>query len=318
MLATERGVIETGVPIPTWFGVGGAADALARPASPDHLRLLLAEHPVVRMLGDGANLLVDDAGVDGLVVSTERMRRVGAPERLRSSDDVIIAAEAGANLPRLINDCVRDGLAGLESLGGIPASVGGAVMMNAGGAFGQIADAVERVHVLTREGAERAIERADIAFGYRRSGLDGMIIAAVDLRLRPADPAALRERHLQVMHYKKNSQPMAERSAGCFWKNPDAPEGWSGPRSPDGARVSAGWLIDQAGLKGLRAGGASVSPVHANFVVTDSGATAADVIGLMRLVRSRVADAFGVALIPEVAIWRRGEFDPARNGGAAL
>lgn len=320
MLATERSVIEAGAAIPTWFGIGGGADALARPRSPDHLRALLADYDRVRVLGDGANLLVDDAGVDGLVIAMDAMRRVGAPERVRGSGEVILSAEAGAQLPRLINDAVRDGLSGLEALGGIPATLGGAVMMNAGGAFGQIADAVERVHAFTRSGEEVTLRRADIDFGYRRSGLQGLIITAVDLRLHPGDPAALRDRHLEVMRYKKQSQPMADRSAGCVWKNPEVPAGWSGPRSPDGTRISAGYLIDQAGLKGLRSGGASVSPVHANFVVIDHGhaAAAADVMSLMRDVRRRVFDRFGVTLDPEVVIWRRGEFSRDTGGRAAL
>ena len=130
-----------------------------------------------------------------------------------------------------------------------------------------------------------------------------------------------RARLKDVMAYKKGSQPMAERSAGCVWKNPMAPSGWGERRTPDERRVPAGWLVDCAGLKGLRVGGAMVSPAHANFVVTEhrdgrAACSAADVLGLMREVRARVQDRFGIALEPEVVVWRRGEFD-ARSGGRA-
>lgn len=321
--------VETNAPIPTWFGVGGGADALARPGSIEELRGLLGEHAgkPVRTLGDGANLLVDDPGVDGLVVSLERLRAVERVPAPTDAEIVILRVGAGANLPRLITDTVREGFAGLETLAGVPASVGGAVMMNAGGSFGRIADCVHRVRTLDLQGRERRVDRADIAFGYRCSGLEGLLVVEVEFALRRTEgqaAAALRERMKEIMALKKASQPMAERSAGCFWKNPLAPAGWSGPRTPDGLRIGAGWLVDHAGLKGMRVGGARVSEVHANFVVTDhdpGGAprcSAGDVLALMREVRRRTLDRWGIALDPEVVVWRRAEWDPARGGRATL
>jgi len=292
--------IERDAPIHTWFGVGGRADALARPSSLDELRTLLAEFAgqPVRILGDGANLLVADEGVDGLVLSLERLPEPAAP---RASDDsVLLPVSAGANLPRLVTSTVRDGLAGLEGLAGVPATIGGAIAMNAGGAHGQIADAVHTVFAMTRDGEPVTLARDEIRFDYRHSGLRHLVITGAVLRLRrvpTSEQPALRERLKQVMASKKHSQPMGDDSAGCFFKNPTV----------NGARVSAGMVIDKAGCKGLRSGGAEVSTVHANFIVTHEGCTASDILTLAERVRQRVREAHGVTLENEVAVWRRGE-----------
>lgn len=338
--------LETRAPIPTWFGIGGGADALARPTTLSELREIVGEFRArgepVRALGDGANLLVDDAGVDGVVIALDRLSRdAETPAGERTSwgalpgceimsdhgGRLVLRASGGVNLPRLIVETVRQGLGGLEVLAGVPATVGGAAIMNAGGTFGQFADVALRVRALSLEGVDRWLDRSAIAFAYRRSGLEGSIVTEVEMSLTRHEGAAagaLRERMKEIMALKKKSQPMAERSAGCFWKNPGAPPDWSGPRTPDGARVGAGWLIDHAGLKGLRVGGASVSDVHANFVVTDHDAggaprcAAGDVLALMRDVRTRVFDRWGVTLEPEVVIWRRAEWDVRSGGRCAL
>ncbi|MBK7404867.1 MAG: UDP-N-acetylmuramate dehydrogenase [Phycisphaerales bacterium] len=295
--------------IPTWFGIGGRAETFAVPSSADELRACLEIDPTLRVLGDGANLLVHDAGVSELVVSLAQgefaaVRPLpgsdGAPDR----ETVVIRAGAGANLPKAIVEAVRLGLAGLEGLGGIPASIGGALVMNAGGAFGQIADSVQRVHALDRGGRHVSLERDQIAFSYRHSGLQDLIITSCDLVLRRADPGPLRERLKQVMAYKKASQPMADRSAGCCYKNPTL-----GAAIPEvggaGERVSAGLLIDRSGCKGLRVGGAVVSDRHANFITVADGAQASHVIELMEAIERRVLDRFGLRLEREVVVWTR-------------
>jgi UDP-N-acetylmuramate dehydrogenase len=304
-------------PIPTWFNVGGRADRLARPETVDQLRACLRLDPALRVLGDGANLLVADAGVRALVVRLDR--GVFAQWRLEErADHALVHAGAGVNLPRLIHECVRLGLAGLEGLGGIPASVGGAVVMNAGGAFAEIGALVERVEVLERDGTLREYSREDLTFAYRSARIGprdrgpgdaddvdetrGPIITRAVLRLARGEAGALRARLLEVMAYKKRTQPLAEHSAGCCFKNPTLPRDLPG-LGPAGQRVSAGLLIDRAGCKGLRVGGAEVSAAHANFLTTAPGATAADVLALMRQVRARVREAFGVDLRPEVRIW---------------
>jgi UDP-N-acetylmuramate dehydrogenase len=280
----------------------------------EQVRRCLEADPGLHVLGDGANLLVDDRGVEELVIALNR-GELGATRIDRSTGTV--HAGAGADLPRLVVETVRSGLGGLENLGGIPATVGGAVIMNAGGTFGQIADCVERVHALSRDGHEVVLARSQIGFSYRHSGLNGLVLTSVEFALSPGDPAALRARLLEIMRYKKDSQPMSARSAGCVFKNPTLLSDLRVPPSsvatgrPDafaaGQRVSAGMLIDRSGCKGLGVGGASVSERHANFIVTAPGARARDVIDLMRMVASRVFDAFGVRLEPEVIIWSRAQ-----------
>lgn len=303
-------LIEPNAPIPTWFGVGGAADLLATPDSVDDLRALLewaSSHAIrpVRILGDGANLLVADEGVDGLVVSLSKLERVDWPDTAGAQprQRFTVRAQGGARLMEMVTESVRRGLMGLEALAGIPATIGGAVAMNAGGAFGQIADVVRSVDALTLSGEARSYSHDEIGFGYRQ-GLRGVVVASVELELSfAADQFSLRERLKEIMAYKKGSQPMADSSAGCAFKNPTMRD----PATGEMERVSAGRLIDKAGLKGFRVGGASVSQVHANFLVVDRGATATDVLNLMSAIQQRVAQVHGVSLEPEVVVWKRGD-----------
>ncbi len=298
MPASRVLTIETNTPIPTWFGIGGRAQRLAKPESIDELKACLEVDPNVKVLGDGANLLVDDDGVSNLVVVLDR----SAFTSVRREGETIIAG-AGANLPKLITSTVRDGLSGLEGLGGIPATVGGAAIMNAGGTFGQFADSIARIHALDRLGHEVTLERASIPFSYRHSGLGDLLITSVELNLKPADPVVLRDHLKEVMARKKATQPLAEKSAGCVFKNPTLTQPIA-TIADAGARVSAGMLIDRAGCKGMSVGGAQVSHSHANFITTGETARARDVIDLMDQVKRRVLDSFGVTLEPEIAIWK--------------
>ncbi len=283
-------------PIKTWFGIGGKADALVQPATAEELRAVLLERDPsngpVRVLGDGANLLVHDDGVDGLVIDLRGFKRL-------EWNDARVIAGAGVLLPRLVTESCRRGLGGLEGLGGIPATVGGAVRMNAGGAFGEIGDVVAAVRVVDHAGMSHRLTRAELEFSYRASNLGGLVIEEVELVLTPGDPVALRQRLKDVMAHKKHAQPLAEKSAGCVFKNPEV----------DGERLSAGRLIDKAGLKNERVGGASVSEVHGNFIVVDRGATATDVLGLIRFVQERVLAESGVELERELVVWERGATD---------
>ncbi len=291
--------IERDAPIDTWFRIGGRADRLVRIRTEADLLRALETDQNVRILGDGANLLVDDDGVAELVAATKAFSNVAVDEAAAT-----ISAAAGADLPRLINTAVRAGLAGLEGLAGIPASIGGAIMMNAGGRFGEIKDAVAAVHVVDRAGRRRTLTRGEIDFSYRHSGLEGLIILGAEFQLQKAEREPLRANQVEVMRYKKESQPLAADSAGCVFKNPTLLRDLDGIAAA-GARVSAGMLIDRAGCKGLTIGGASISERHGNFFVTTPGATARDVITLMEEASRRVSDAFGVTLEPEVVVWRR-------------
>ena len=286
-------------PIATWFGVGGGARRLATPGTHEQVRECVELDPSLRVLGDGANLLIDDQGVPELVLDTGELNAVRWDERTGA-----VLAQAGASLPALIIEAVRRGLGGVEGLAGIPASVGGAAIMNASGAFGEFADTVSCVHAIDRDGRDVVLGRGEIDFGYRHSGLNHLIVTSVELRLTPEDPLVLRERLKETMAYKKRTQPMAADSAGCVFKNPTLHQPIKSV-GDTGQRVSAGLLIDRAGCRGLHVGGAEVSHRHANFIITHEHARARDVIELMDMVAQRVLDAFGVTLAPEVVLWRR-------------
>ena len=283
----------------TWFGVGGCCDAMVHPADLDALcetlrRCRMAGVPV-RVLGSGANLLVDDSGVDGMVLRLDR----GTFATWTFEDESgRVRTGAGADMSKLMHEAARLGWAGLEAMSGIPASVGGAVWMNAGGKFGAIGDVVESVTLVDGDGKRQVIGREAIGFDYRHTALPRGIVAEACMQLRRDDAAAVRDRVRDHMRYKKDSQPMAENSAGCMFRNPTL---------PSGERVSAGMLIDRAGWKGRREGSASVNPTHANFICVDRGGKAADVRRLVDRIVEGVREAHGVMLQTEVAFWKRGD-----------
>lgn len=293
-------------PIATWYKCGGRAKRFARPATIDQLRRCVEIDPALRVLGEGANLLVADAGVDELVVRLDQGEFVSL--RIDQASAVVHVG-SGYDLMKLIHETHKAGLTGLENLGGIPASVGGAVTMNAGGAFGQIADFVHAVHGVTRGGEVVRLARNQIIFDYRHSDLGklgaGMIITGAELKLKRAigDTSAARAKLKEVMAYKKKTQPMGADSCGCAFKNPAILHDLRGI-AVAGTRVSAGMLIDKAGCKGMTVGGASVSTQHGNFLYASSpSCTATDLITLMRQVREKVKAAFDVTLQNEVVIW---------------
>ncbi len=286
----------------TWFGVGGGCDALVQPRSEAALSTLLrrcAEADIpVRVLGQGANLLVSDEGVDGVVLKLDQPCFSGWQIRAHG-DAELVQAGGGSDMARVMHESVREGLGGLEPMAGIPASVGGAVRMNAGGRYGAIGDVVERVTMMDAHGRVTTHERTAIHFDYRHNDLpQGLVLSAL-FRLQSGDKAALRDRVVEIMKYKKSTQPMAENSAGCMFRNPTL---------PSGERVSAGMLIDRSGLKGLAVGSASVSPAHANFICVDkAGGHANDVMRLVERVVAQVQQSQQVSLQTEVVFWRRGD-----------
>jgi UDP-N-acetylmuramate dehydrogenase len=285
----------------TWYGIGGHADLLLLPNSLEALSTLVKRcsrsGTPLRVFGHGANLLVADEGVDGIVVSldTPPFRQTKYRE---SGGQHTMQAMAGADMAKTLMDATRRGLEGLSQMAGIPASVGGAIRMNAGGAFGCIGDAVRSITCLTKTG-ERVTYRADdLAFDYRTVNIAEPVILSATLNLQPTDPIALRKRVKEIFAFKKSTQPLAEHSAGCTFKNPIDPE--------TEQRVSAGKLIDEAGLKGHTIGGASVSHHHANFIVIQFPAAADDVLQLLDLIRRRVYEHAGIELEHEIVVWRRG------------
>ena len=293
--------IETNAPIRTSFAVGGRADKLARPRTTEQLQACCAAESELRVLGQGANLLVDDAGVAELVVSLDNKawREVVIDESTGR-----VRAGAGADLPKLIHATVRAGLTGLEGLIGIPATVGGAVVMNAGGSFGQIADSVARVKAVTRSGDITDTPRSQIGYTYRRSGLFDRIVTEVEFALVPGDPEIARERLKEAMAIKAKTQPLTAKTCGCVFRNPVLKSSIEGVGEAN-ERVSAGKLIDMADGKQLAHGACRVSERHANFIETAPGATASDILHLVDAIKARVHDRFDVTLETEVVIWRR-------------
>ena len=306
--------IEHNAQIPTWFHIGGRAARLAKPKSSADLIACLEIDDEFRVLGEGANLLVDDEGVSGLVVSlqTDGFRGVEIDQTTG-----VIRAGAGVALPGLINRCVKASLGGLEVLAGIPATVGGAAIMNAGGAFGSMSDRVLAISAIDRAGRTHTYEGSQIDFGYRQSHLNHLIVTEVVFGLLPGDHDEIKASRDRCMAYKAKSQPLADKSAGCVFKNPVLTQaidsiGEAGERV--GERVGAGMFIDRAGCKGMRVGGAMVSDVHANFITTTKEANARDVIALIAQMQASVFDRFGVSLDRELVIWSD-KIDHERIGG---
>jgi len=272
----------------TWFQLGGAAEFFAEPRDTDELALLLRrcreEEIPVRLLGGGSNVLVRDEGVPGVVI------HLSAPEFAKIEvQGHLVTAGGGAKLGHVISSAVREGLAGLETLVGIPGTIGGALHGNAGSRGGDVGQWTSRATIMTSSGEVVERTRDELVFAYRQSSLDELVILFAEFHLEREDPDELTKRMQQQWIIKKASQPLAHQSAGCIFKNPRG--------------MSAGMLIEQAGLKGARVGGAEVSDRHANFIVAETGASSQDVLRLIELVRSRVADRLTVDLELEIEVW---------------
>jgi UDP-N-acetylmuramate dehydrogenase len=273
----------------TTWQIGGPAEILALPADRDDLVLAVRwaarERIDWRVLGNGSNVLVRDAGVRGLVL---RVRKV--LDAVRCEGERLIAG-AGASFPAVTNLAASAGLGGLEFGAGIPGTVGGAIVMNAGWHEHETGNVVESVEFLGADGSVNVVERADCAFGYRRSAFrdrPGIVLSATFM-LRPGDPTAIRSRLDAFAASRRASQPTDLPSCGSVYLKPEGD--------------FAGRLIEAAGMKGVRVGDMQVSPKHANFFVNLGRGTAADAMALMERVESEVLQRFGVQLKREVEIW---------------
>jgi UDP-N-acetylmuramate dehydrogenase len=286
-LLGERVRFDAAVGRHTSLGVGGAADAIAAPASIEEVQALVAlcaAHGIpLHVLGGGFNTLVRDAGIAGVVLRTHRLRA------LALEPGSVLRAEAGVSHSQVTRLCVERGLAGLAFCAGIPGTVGGWIAMNAGVPSGEVGDRVLDVEVATPDGVA-TLPREALGFGYRRAaGLPaGGVVVAARLQLERASCDAVRgevERHLAQ---RRATQPIDQPSCGSVFVNPPGEH--------------AGRLIELAGLKGAVAGGAQISSVHANFIVNTGGASAADVLALIARAQRAVRAARGIALEPEVRI----------------
>ncbi len=272
----------------TWLRLGGVASFYAEPKSVDELAALVRrccdEEVPIRVLGSGSNVLIRDGGVPGMVVSlwgnafTEIEVYNGR-----------LTAGGGAKLAHAISETVRAGLAGLEPLVGIPGTIGGALHGNSGSRGGDIGQWACRATVMTRTGEIVQRGREDLVFAYRQSSLDELVILSAEFQLEHDDPEQLTKRMQKQWIMKKAGQPLSHQNVASVFKNPRG--------------MSAGMLIDQAGLKGTRVGAVEVSQRHANFIVADEGATSQDVLRLIDMIRSRVAERLGVELETELEIW---------------
>ncbi len=272
----------------TWFGVGGSAEWLATPSSIKELVALVTrcrdEGVPVRLLGNGSNVLVKDEGVSGVVISleSEAFQKINV-------DGNQVRVGGGVSLPSLINETVRNGLAGLDPLVGIPGTVGAALHHNAGGRGGDIGQWTVEATVLTRAGETITRNSEELFFAYRQSSLDELVILEVVFKLESADPAELTKRMQKQWIVNKATQPMSHQRTGQIFRNPRG--------------MSSGMLIDQAGLKGTKVGGAEVSAQHANFFTAADGTTSNDLIQLIDQVKARVHERMGVELELAIEIW---------------
>lgn len=283
------GEIRQGVPMSeiTSFRIGGPADLVLFPRDQQDLQIVMAlfrdrDLPFL-LLGNGTNLLVTDKGIREPLINLSH----GYKEISKEGAKVI--AGAGVGLPLLLNFCAAHDLTGLEALAGIPGTVGGAIRMNAGSWGMEIGDHISSLQVMDHTGETRQVTREQVVFGYRWTNLpfDGIILQG-EFSLHKGKRDQIQMRMAEFLRKKRETQPLAQPSAGSIFKNP-----------PD---IPAGRLIEEVGLKGTRRGDALISPLHANFIVNMGAAQARDVLGLIELIRQRVYQEKRIGLELEVLI----------------
>jgi UDP-N-acetylmuramate dehydrogenase len=280
----------------TWFRVGGPAEILFQPADEEDLALFLAKLPAevpVTVVGIGSNLLVRDGGIRGVVI---RLSAKGFGHVMREPGDRI---RVGAFLPdkRLAAFALEEGLDGFAFYHGIPGGIGGALRMNAGANGRETAERLIGVRAVDREGRVHVLSPADMGFAYRHSGAsDDLVFTEATFQGTPADRADIQKAMDAVQHHRETAQPVKEKTGGSTFKNPPGTSAWK--------------LIEGAGCRGLKVGGAEVSEMHTNFLINAGDASGADIEELGETVRARVYETSGVRL--EWEIIRLGEFLPGR------
>lgn len=275
----------------TTLRIGGPAEYFVRVDSKDELidavKWARQQHLEIFILGNGSNILVSDAGVKGLVIENH----ADAVTLTEHPDTLTVTAESGASLPGLANRLARQGWRGLEWAIGVPATVGAAVVTNAGAHNGSISDNLVRAEILDAQAAPQWWSNAELHFSYRTSYLKAhpneLVVLTAEFRLQRDDPANCIARMNQYTEHRRRTQP-TEPSVGSMFKNPEGDY--------------AGRLIEAVGLKGTRVGQMQVSNVHANFFVNLGGGTAEDVLGLVKFVQEKVKEAFGTELELEIQV----------------
>jgi len=285
--------VRTDVPLAemTTFGIGGPARYYAEVTAVEELVELLRwarkEDVPVFVIGGGSNILVSDDGMDALVIRLKDTAEFGRIEFGEEDGQQIVTVGAAVKSAVLVRTATERGFSGVEFLTGIPGTVGGAVACDAGGRFGRMHDVL-----VGFSGLPFAIEKRDKGLFWldRVRDAESFLVCSVILRVSPSDPDVITKRIQEITDHRRNTQPEGVRSAGCFFRNPPG-------------ELSAGKLIDMAGLKGKKRGGAEVSKVHANYIVNTGNATAYDVVGLAVEVAEIVREQFKVKLAFEVDLW---------------
>ena len=269
----------------TSYGIGGPARAYVTPKNKEDLVSILKfskdNNIPSYFIGSGSNLLVSDDGIDGIVIT------LGKSFNKLEINKNNVFAETGVMLGKMVKECTKRNLSGLESLIGVPGTLGGALIMNAGAFGGEISNYLEYVSVITMSGDEKKYQQKDIKFNYRNSSFsDNEILINANFKFIFSDQKTVSKNKLKASGGRKSSQPLRFRSAGSVFKNPS-----------EGA---AGYFIDKAGLKGTKSGDAEISNIHANFFVNHGSATAKDVLRLINIARKKVYNEFGVMLELEI------------------
>lgn len=287
VLETVRGEVRLDEPMRRHvsFRIGGNADALVIPHDIADLQGLVvhagrAGIPII-VIG-GTNLLVRDGGIEGIVVSLHQLQDI----RQESFSRLYVGG--GVRMPHLLNMAMKRGYGGLEFAAGIPGTVAGSVVMNAGTARGEMKDALQEIHLLDTEGRLHVIPTEALEFGYRRSSLPPGVVIGAWLKVTPSQVQHVATRIKALLRKRKQTQPLALPSAGCVFRNPRGD--------------SAGRLIEFSGFKGYRVGDAAISTLHANFAVNVGRATAGEVISLIDQVRTAVNEKTGTLLDLELSI----------------
>jgi UDP-N-acetylmuramate dehydrogenase len=286
-VAGVRGVVRFNAPLReyTSFHIGGPADVLVEPADVEDVVCLAKqahEQKLPIFVLGGTNILVRDKGIRGVVVSLAKLRAI------KEEPGFVLYAEGGVGMPTLIGHAIRRSLAGLEWAAGIPGTVAGCVVMNAGTRLGEMKDSVKAVRIVSSKGALVDCPAEAIEFRYRRASLLPGVVVGVWLQLAPGVRADIEKVVKDYLHYRRDTQPLTLPSAGCVFKNP--------------LNDSAGRVVEAAGLKGTSVGDAQVSTKHANFIVNQGHASAADVLSLIKKVRTRIAQKTGIKLELELKI----------------
>jgi UDP-N-acetylmuramate dehydrogenase len=272
----------------TWYRIGGPARWFVRPGNIEDLqeaaRRCAEANIRTYVLGFGANILVSDGGIDAAVFrfDSDFWRRCEFGENK-------VEVGAGMDMQKLLLRTIRQGRSGVECLAGIPGTIGGGIRMNAGGKFGDIGSVVQSVQVMDSYGNLYERHKDDLVFDYRTTNISAPFILGATLDLEEEEPERILRKTKEIWMYKRNTQPLNTKNAGCIFKNPRG--------------LSAGALIDQAGMKGMRIGGAEVSAKHANFIIAHPGCTADDVMTMIKLIREKVFDRNQIHLESEVQIW---------------